>query len=113
MAVQQLVGILLVFVVILAEDHGDKIVVLVDDGQLIDLVIPDDIIRFFKGCPFIGENQLLERSHERPDLGVRRRPAEAIISACKDTHQSAVRSSVIGDGDGGVSGPVLDCQGIR
>ena len=50
-AIKQFHGVLFVFIVILAENQGDQLPVLIDDGQLIDFIIPDDIIGFVSVMP--------------------------------------------------------------
>jgi hypothetical protein len=42
--VEELVRVRLVGVVVLAEDEGDEVLILVDDRQLVELVLPDDIV---------------------------------------------------------------------
>ena len=67
-AVEQLGGVLLVLIVVFAENHADQAAVLVDDRQLVDLVVPDDVVGFAQADAFPAEDQMVERGHELADL---------------------------------------------
>ncbi len=69
--VEQLVGVGLVGVVILAEDDADQVIVLVDDGQGVELLVPDEVVGVLQGDILVAHDELGARGHELGDeLGV-------------------------------------------
>ena len=56
-------------IVVLAEDEVQQVVVLVHDGQGVELVVPDDVVGLFQGGGGGGGDELLARGHEVTHLG--------------------------------------------
>ena len=61
LVVQQLQRIVLVGGVVLAEHEIQQVVILVHDGQAVELVLPDDVVGFLQGSVRRGGDQLLSR----------------------------------------------------
>ena len=62
--VQQLQGVLLVGGVVLAEGQVHQVVILVHDGQAVQLVIPNDVVGFLQGGFRRSGDQLFPGSHK-------------------------------------------------
>ena len=110
--VEQLVGILLVALVVLAEDEIAELARFVDDGQGIELVIPDDIVGLFERGALLGPDQLVKGSHERGDGRIRVHAGDTIVAAGDDADELALGCPVFRDGDGGVPGLLLEAEHV-
>ena len=110
--IQQLVGILLVGVVILAEDDILQVALGVHQRQGVDLVVPDDVVAVVQRGVLRSSDQLLDGGHEGGDGGVVGGVVDAVIAGSHDAQQLAVGGAVGGDGDGGVAGAGLQLQHI-
>ena len=97
-------------VIVLAEYHVNEVLVLVDNRQRIELVIPDDVVCFLEGSILRCSNQFLERSHKFFHAQGRFHTAYAVISAGYDAEQLAVRGAVCGNSHSGMAGSFLQCQ---
>ena len=64
-------GVLLVLGVVLAEDEVEQVTLLVDDGQGVELVIPDDVVGLLQGGRGGGGDELFARGHELAHRQVR------------------------------------------
>ena len=56
--------------VVLTENETNESSLRIYDRELVDLVVPDDIVCFLKGCALRSCNKLLDRSHELFYLGI-------------------------------------------
>jgi len=110
--VQQLVGVLLVGVVVLAEDEILQVALGIHQRQRVDLVVPDDVVAVMQGGVFRGRDQLFDGGHEGGDGGVIGGVVDAVIAGGHDAQQLAVGGAVGGDGNGGVAGAGLQLQHI-
>ena len=86
-------------IVVLAEDEIDEVVVLIDDGQGIELVLPDDVVGFLEGDAEATDLELGEGGHKVLDERILGRGADAVVTAGDDTEQTAVGRAVFGDAD--------------
>ena len=111
-AVEQLVGVGLVAVVVLAEDDPHKVIVVVDDGQGVELVVPDDVVGNLEADVLVAHDELLTRGHELGDLLLVVIAAGAIVTAGNDTQEFALGSAVVGDRHGGVTGLLLELDNL-
>ena len=105
--VQQLQGVVLVGVVVLAEHEGGHVAVLGDDGEGVELVLPDDVVGLLQAHALVGVDQGGEGGHELPDRGIEAHAAHPVIPAGDHAHQLPVGAAVLGDGDGGVARTLL------
>ena len=112
LAVEQLVGLLLVQVIVLAEHERAQAALVVDDGQGVELVLPDDVVGFLQGRAVGRGDHLLARGHELTHLGLGVHAAHAVVAARDDADQAAVGRAVLGDGDGGVTGLLTQGQNV-
>ena len=60
------------------------------DGQLVDLVVPDDVVCFFQGCAGGSCDQVSQRCHEVFYLFCTFHTAHTVVSACNQTYQFAL-----------------------
>ena len=56
--------------VVLTENETNESSFCINDRELVDLVVPDDVVGFLKGCALRCCNELFDRSHELFDLGI-------------------------------------------
>ena len=63
--VEQLIGLCLVLVIVLAEDEGDELALLRHDGERVQLVIPDDVVGLLEAGALGGGDELLDRKSTR------------------------------------------------
>ena len=96
-AVLQAQGMVLVVGVVLAEDKVHQMAVIVDDGQGIELVLPDDVIGFFEVGGGGGGNQPLDGGHKVPDGDILSHAGYAVITAGDHAQQFAVGGAVGGN----------------
>ncbi|MPM45247.1 hypothetical protein SDC9_91933 [bioreactor metagenome] len=102
--VQQLTRVLLMGVIVLAEDEGDHVALPGNDRQGVEFVLPDDVVRFGKRDAFRAVDQ---PSNGRHETGNRRRgihAARAIVPAGDNAEELAIRRAVFGHRNGGMSG---------
>ena len=110
--VEQLVDVLLVGVIVLAENHILQMAFHIDERQGVDLVVPDDVVAVMQAGGGGGRDQLVQRGHELGDLEVHRHAGQAVVAAGHDAQQLAVGGAVVGDSDGGVTGAGLEVEHI-
>ena len=67
-AVKQLVGILLVAVIVLAENKIAQAAVVADDRQRVELMLPDNIVGLAEGRALGGVKELVKRGHKGRNL---------------------------------------------
>ena len=107
-AVEQLVGVGLVAVVVLAKDDAHEVIVVVDDGQSVELVVPDDVVGNLEADVLVAHDELLTRGHELGDLLLVIIAAGAIVTAGDDTHELALGGAIVGNRHSGVTGLFLE-----
>ena len=98
--------------VVLAEDEVHQTVVVVDDGEAVELVVPDDVVGFLQGSGLGSGDQLLTGGHEGGDLVIGVHTGDAVVAAGDDAQQLAVGGAVGGDGHGGEAVAVLQSQHV-
>ena len=99
-------------VVVLAEDDAHEVVVVVDDGQGVELVVPDDVVGDLEADVLVAHDELLTRGHELGDLLLVVIAAGTIVTAGDDTQELALGGAVVGDRHGGVTGLVLELDDL-
>ena len=110
--VEHFAGVLLMGIVVLAEDESDQAAVITDNRKLVDLVVPDEVIGLTDGHAFLCGDNLLDGGHELGDLFVRTHAADTIITARDDTQQFSACGAVICNGDRGVSGLFFQIEDV-
>ena len=110
--IEQLVGVGLVGIVVLAEDDADQVIVIIDDRQGVELLIPDQIVGILQGDVLVAHDELGAGRHELGDLLGVVVAARAVIAAGDDAEQLAARRAVVGDGHGGVAGALLELHDL-
>ena len=104
MRVEELERVLLMAVVVLAENEVHEPALVVDNREVVYLIIPYYIVGFLEGGLLRGDDEAGERGHKGLDLFLARHTGYAVIAACDNAEKLSVRSSVLGDGNGVVSG---------
>ena len=99
-------------VVILAKHDADEVIVFVDNGERVELVLPDDVVCLFKGDVLVAHDELLTRRHEGLDLGLVVIATGTVIAARDDSEQFAARGAVVRDGHGGVTRLVFELHDL-
>ena len=99
-------------VVVLAEDDAHQVVVLVHDGQGVELVVPDDVVGLLEGDVLVPHDELLARGHEVANLLLVVVAAGAVVAAGHDAKELATGGAVVGDGHGGVAGALLELHDL-
>ena len=105
--------VLLMLVIVLAENEIEQPPRIVHDRQRIELMIPDDVVGFLERGGGRCGDELLARRHEIAHLDARIHAADAVVAAGHDAEQLPVRRGVLGDGDGGIAILILQRQHIR
>ena len=101
--VKQLLRIFLMLGVVLAEDKIAEPVLIVNDGERVQLIVPDYIICLFeRGVRRRGDKACAGR-HELRHLEIGGHTGYAVVSSGNDTEQVAVVRTVVGDGDSTVT----------
>ena len=99
-------------IVILAEHEKLEVLLVVDDWQRVNLVVPDDVVGLIEVEGIMTHDELLEGGHKLLDLAVLRVACGAVVTAGDDAEQLAVGSAVVGDSDCGIAGLCLQCNHI-
>ena len=99
-------------VVVLAEDDAHEVVVVVDDGQGVELVVPDDVVGNLEANVLVAHDELLTRGHELGDLLLVVIAAGAVVTAGDDTQELALGGAVVGDRHSGVAGLLLELDDL-
>ena len=113
LCIEHFIRVFLMGVVVFAEYEAIETAVFIEDRQGIDLVVPDDVIRFGEGDAVIGFDKFFDRGHEVLDLLALVHAAYAVVSGGNDAYHFAVGSAVFRDGDGGVACLCLEGEDIR
>ena len=112
MLVQHLVGIFLVRVIVLAEYQRHQAIIGIDDGQRVQLVVPDDVVGRLERGVRRSHDHLLTRRHDVGHLGVKAHAGQAIIAPGHHAQQLAVGAAVSRNGHGGVAVALLELHHI-
>ncbi len=112
LSIQKFQRILLMGRIILAEDHVHQIAVLVDDGQRIDLMVPDDIVGLLQGNVIRADDHFRNRGHEGTDRIRHLHPAYPVVTARHDAFEMAMGRPVTRDGHRGMARLFLQFQHI-
>ena len=99
-------------VIVLAEHEAHQMAVLGDDGQSIQLVVPNDIVGGLQTGALGSGDDLLHRGHELGDLGGGVHAADTVVPAGHQAQQLAGAGAVVGDGHGGVAGALFQRQHV-
>ena len=103
MIVEDLVGIILVLGVVLAENKVKQSACGVNYGQGIELVIPDYIVCLLERGALGSGDELFKRSHELGNGGGKLHARNAVVAAGNYAEKLAGGRAVLGDGHGGVA----------
>ena len=110
--VEKLVGVVLMGIIVLAENKISEIALGIDYGQGVELVVPDYIIGFLERCGVRSGDELFEGSHERRNFLVAGHAADAVVSARNYADKSAVSRAVLGHGDSGMAVSLLERDNV-
>ena len=110
--IEQLVGVGLVTVVVLAEHNAHEVIVIVDDGQGVEFVVPDDVIGNLKADVLVAHDELLTRGHELGDLRLVVIAAGAIVTAGDDAQELTLGGAVVGNRHSRVTGLLLELNDL-
>ena len=111
--VEQFQRVLLVLSIVLAENHIHQVAFVRHDGDGVELVLPDDVVRLREPRGSGRRNQLFERGHELLDGSLGCHAADAIITRSHNAEQLAEAGAVVRDGDGVVSLAAHEFQHVR
>ena len=103
---------LLVGIIILAEYECLQMLVLINDRQLVQLVLPNHIVCLAQRAALITIDQLFKRCHEIRYSCRWIHTGGTIISACDNTEQLSLRCTVFGNRHGRMSCFFLQIQYI-
>ena len=87
-------------------------VVIVDDRQGVEFVVPDDVVGDLEADVLIAHDELLTRGHELGDLLLVVIAAGAVVTAGDDTQELALGGAVVGDRHGRVAGFLLELDDL-
>ena len=110
--VEELVGVGLVAVVVLAEHEVLKVALGVDERQGVELALPDDVVGLGERDGVGGAHKVLGGGHELGDLRGGIHAGDAVIAARHNTEKLALGVAVDGDGHGGVAGLLKKGQDV-
>ena len=108
--IEQLKRVCLVAVVVLAEYHINKVLLVVYQRQRVQLVVPDDVVCDLEAGICRSGDQLVKRSHELLNLNAALHAGNAVVAAGDNAEQLAVSGAVIGNSHGGVTGALLQLE---
>ena len=99
--------------IILAEYEIFEPALPIDDGKGIELMLPDYIVCDLEAYIVIGIDELFRRGHEILDLCIEAHAADAVILIGYEAEELALIRAVIGDGNGGMPGTLVQREHIR
>ena len=110
--VEKLVGVVLMGIIVLAENKISELALGVDYGQGVELVVPNYVVCFLEGGAVGGGDELFAGSHERRNLFVSGHAADAVVSARDYADKFAVCRAVLGHGDSGMAVSFLERDNV-
>ncbi len=113
MLVQQLQRVVLMGVVVLAEHKGHQGPVLRDDGQSIELVVPNQVIGLLQAGALRGEDQFFHGSHKGRYLLFAIHAADAVIPAGDKAQKPAGAATIFRHSHGGMTRFFLQGQHVE
>ena len=113
MLVQKLKRVCLVAVIVLTEHHINQMLLIVHQRQRIELMIPDNVVRYLQRRVCRGSDQLVKRGHKLGDLYAALHTGNTVVTAGNNTKQLAVGRTVLSDRHRRVAGLFLKRQHIR
>ena len=111
-SIEQFVRVGLVLLVVLAEYHVHKVVVVVNDGQRVQLVVPNNVVGFLQRGACGANDELFTGSHELGYGRIEIHAGKTIVAAGNDAQQLALALTVFGNGHGGVTALFLQRNNI-
>ncbi len=90
MGVQHLPWILLMLVVVLAEYQGKQVALFVQYGELVQFMVPDDIVGLAQAYPLTAIDDRFPGGHEAADRRFGIQAGDPVIPAGHDTDQFPV-----------------------
>ena len=105
-------GVLLVLGVVLAENEVAQAVVLIHNGQSVELVLPNDVVGLLERGGGGSSDELFSRRHKIAHLEVCAHAADAVVTARDDAEEFPVGHGVLSDGDGGEAVFLLEREHI-
>ena len=99
--------------IVLAEHEIAQRAVIAHNGQRIELVVPNDVVRFGEGCALLRGDKFFQRRHKRLYKRGLFHACHTVIAAGHDADQLAVRRAVVRYGNGGVTGLFFERKHIR
>ena len=111
--VQQLKLVFLVVRIVLAEDHVAQALLLINQGQHVQLMLPDHVIGLGKGRGIcIRIDEILELRHKGARLGIKTHAGQTVITAGHDAQELARRRAVLRHRHGGMARPGKKLQNL-
>ena len=110
--VQQFIGVLLMALIVLAEDKTAQTPVLRENGERVELMLPDNVVGFFERRALTCPDEFFKRRHECGNRRVKIHTAHAVITAGNNTHELSVGGPVFRNGYSGMPGLLLECKYI-
>lgn len=89
--------------VVFAEDHVEQAAFVIDDGQRVQLVVPDDVVGLLQRRVLGADDHVGDGGHEFLHLRVGIHAAHAVVAARHDAFQFAVHRAIAGHGDRGMA----------
>ncbi len=105
LGIQQFVCVFFMAVIIFTEYQILQASFCVQNRELVDFIVPDDVVGFFQRCAFRRADELVERSHKFFYFHITFHTADAVITACYKPHQLALCGAVCRDRGGRVACP--------
>ena len=94
--VQQFQRVFFMRYIVFTEHHVQQTAFIINDGQRIEFMIPDNIISLLQGRILFPYDHLLDRGHKIFHLRRQIHTADTIVTAGNDTFQTSVYGSVAG-----------------
>ena len=83
--------------IVFSENETNEAVILIYDRELVQLMVPDDVVGFFKSSSLTGNDELFERCHELGDLCLRIHTGNTVVTGGNDTEKLSVGLTVLGN----------------
>ena len=112
LVIQQFQRIFFMSQIVFTEYHVQQATFVVDDGQGVQFVFPNDVVSFLQSGVFASNNHFFNRGHEFFNLGIGVHTAGAVVTASNDTFQFAVNGTIGSNSNGGVTGAFFQSYDI-